>query len=199
MCEKMGKLEAAVTSPHVVIFPLPLQGPVNCMLKLAEMLSLAGIRVTFINSQHVHRRLPNPAYFSKYPNFGFQTVPDGLPEDNPRTGDQILNILQSIEAVSLPVFRRILDSGSPVTCLIADGVFTFATHVAADIGVPLLYFDTISPCGLWGLVSLPKLIQAGEVPFPGLSISSFFEILQSLSSYAHIFFLKIVMYGVCVG
>ncbi|KAL1535560.1 7-deoxyloganetic acid glucosyltransferase [Salvia divinorum] len=155
------------TCPHVVIFPLPLQGPVKCMLKLAEMLSLAGIRVTFINSHHVHRRLPDAAaYFSKYPDFRFQTLPDGLPDDNPRTGDQILNLLKSMEAVSLPVFRQILSSGSPAaTCLIADGVFIFAASVAADVGVPLLYFDTISPCGLWGLLSLPNLIQSGEVPF----------------------------------
>ncbi|KAG6393507.1 hypothetical protein SASPL_147750 [Salvia splendens] len=157
-------------SPHVVIFPLPLQGPVKCMLKLAEMLSLAGIRVTFVNSHHVHRRLPDPAYFSKYPNFRFQTLPDGLPDglpdDNPRSGDQILDLLWAMEAVSQPAFREILSSGSPAaTCLIAEGVFSWCASVAADVGVPLLYFDTISPCGLWGLLSLPNLIQSGEFPF----------------------------------
>ncbi|XP_057804599.1 7-deoxyloganetic acid glucosyltransferase-like [Salvia miltiorrhiza] len=164
----MAKSEAAVLCPHVMIFPLPLQGPVKCMLKLAEMLSLAGIRVTFLNSHHVQRRIPDSAAYltTKYRNFRFQTLPDGLPDDNPRTGDQILNLLQSMEDVSQPLFRQILHSAAtPVTCLIADGVFTFAARVAKDAGLPLLYFDTISPCGLWGLLSLPTLIQAGEVPF----------------------------------
>ncbi|KAH6805641.1 hypothetical protein C2S51_030472 [Perilla frutescens var. frutescens] len=158
---------------HVVIFPLPLQGPVKCMLKLAEILSLdGGIKVTFLNSQHLHQRLLTctniHSYFTKYPNFRFQTLPDGLPEENPRTGDQILKLLESMEATALPVFREMLSCGvlgSPVTCLIADGVFTFAAEVAAQIRVPLFYFDTISPCGLWSLLSLPHLIQAGELPF----------------------------------
>lgn len=169
--------EAAAVIPHVLIFPLPLQGPVNSMLKLAQILSLNAVTVTFLNSLHVHRRLLRCSavdpYFSRYPSFRFETYPDGLPEDNPRTGDEILNLLHSMEAVAQPVFRRILESAEPpVTCLIADGVFTFAVDVARDVGVPLLYFDTISPCALWSLVCLPALIQAGEVPFEGASLFS---------------------------
>lgn len=169
--QKMAKQTPVI--PHVLIFPLPLQGPVNSMLKLAEILSLNGVKVTFLNSSHVQRRLLRctaiQPYFARYPDFRFEIVPDGLPEENPRTGDQILNLLESIEAVAQPVFRRILGSGEPpVTCLIADGVFTFAVDAAREVGVPLFYFDTISPCGLWSLLCLPSLIQAGEVPFGGL-------------------------------
>lgn len=156
---------------HVFIFPLPLQGPVNCMLKLAEILCLEHIKVTFLNTHYIQQRLNNHTnaqiYFQKYPHFRFQTVPDGLPEENPRTGAQIPNLLESIEASAVPIFREMLKAGAPVTCLIADGIFTFATDVAADIGVPLLYFDTISPSGFWTYLCLPKLIQAGEVPFKG--------------------------------
>lgn len=182
----MGR-EAAVASPHVFIFPLPLQGPVNCMLKLAEILSLEGIKVTFLNSHHIQQRLLHctniQSHFTKYPNFRFQTLPDGLPEDNPRTGDQILNLLQSMEAVAMPIFREMLTSSdTPVTCLIADGVFTFAAHVASQIAVPLLYFDTISPCGLWSLLCLPRLIQAGEVPFGGLSTTLFSHFLYLIKN-----------------
>lgn len=176
----MGR-ETTAMSPHVFIFPLPLQGPVKCMLKLAEILSIEGIKVTFLNSHHIQQRLLHTqSHFTKYPNFRFQTLPDGLPDDNPRTGDQILNLLQSMEAVSMPLFREMLtsalDSDAPATCLIADGVFTFAADVASQIAVPLLYFDTISPCGLWSLLCLPRLIQAGEVPFGGVSSTALFFI-----------------------
>ncbi|KAL6498994.1 hypothetical protein OROHE_026295 [Orobanche hederae] len=155
---------------HVFIFPLPLQGPVNCMLKLAAILCLENIRVTFLNTQYIQQRLRKHTdaeiYFQKYPNFRFETVSDGLPEENPRTGGQIPNLLESLEASAVPIFREMLiTSGIPVTCLIADGIFTFATDIAAETGVPLLYFDTISPCGLWTYLCLPNLIQAGEVPF----------------------------------
>ncbi|KAK6135857.1 hypothetical protein DH2020_030404 [Rehmannia glutinosa] len=168
----------APISPHVLIFPLPLQGPLNSMLKLAELLCLNNIKITFLNTQHIQERLCNCTnsenyYLTKYPNyFRFQTVPDGLPEENPRTGDQIPNLLESMEAVAAPIFREMVgcgvcgpDSENPVTCIIADGIFTFATDIATEIGVPLLYFDTISPCALWTYLCLPKLIEAGELPF----------------------------------
>lgn len=177
--------EKTAASPHVLIFPLPLQGPVNSMLKLAELLCLRRIRVTFLNTHHVHHRLlnctTNETHFAKYPQFRFQTVPDGLPEENPRTGDQIPDLLDSMDEVAVPIFREMVarggaygpDSEAPVTCIIADGIFTFATDIAAEIGVPLLYFDTISPCGLWTYLCLPKLIESGEVPFSGGPFMSF--------------------------
>ncbi|KAL0401271.1 UNVERIFIED_CONTAM: 7-deoxyloganetic acid glucosyltransferase [Sesamum latifolium] len=163
-------------SSHVLIFPLPLQGPVNCMLKLAELLCLRQIQVTFLNTLHIQARLRNcteaEVYFKRYPNFRFETVPDGLPEENPRTEDQIGNLLESMDAVAFPIFRGMVTSGvygpgseNQVTCIIADGIFTLAADIAGETGVPLLYFDTISPCGLWTYLCLPKLIEAGEFPF----------------------------------
>nr|GMD02051.1 7-deoxyloganetic acid glucosyltransferase-like [Ipomoea batatas] len=152
------------------------------MLKLAEIFCLhATIHVTFLNTHHVHRRLLTFSdagdRFSKYPNFRFATLPDGLPEDNPRTGDQILELIECIEKFTSPLFREMLTAGaaglqSPVTYLLVDGIFTFAVDVAREIGVPLLYFDTISPCGLWSYMCVPKLIEAGELPFPGNDLDS---------------------------
>ncbi|KAH6802328.1 hypothetical protein C2S51_033774 [Perilla frutescens var. frutescens] len=169
---------------HIFIFPLPLQGPVNCMLKLAEILCLDQIKVTFLNTQYIQQRLNKHTnaefYFTKYPNFSFEAVPDGLPEENPRTAGEIGKLLESMEVSAVPIFREMLTtgaygplSGSPVTCLIADGIFTFATDIAAEIGVPLLYFDTISPCGFWSYLCLPKLIESGEVPFKDDNLDEF--------------------------
>ncbi|XP_019151551.1 PREDICTED: 7-deoxyloganetic acid glucosyltransferase-like [Ipomoea nil] len=179
--ENPRKLTTTTTNPpHVLIFPLPLQGPVNSMLKLAEIFCLHDIHVTFLNTHHVHRRLFTFSdagdRFAKYPNFRFATLPDGLPEDNPRTGDQILELIECIEKVTSPLFREMVTAGAglqnPVTCLLVDGIFTFAVDVAREIGVPLLYFDTISPCGLWSYMCVPKLIEAGELPFRGNDLDS---------------------------
>lgn len=165
--------------PHVLIFPLPIQGPVNAMLKLAEIFCLHHIGVTFLNTHHVQRRLLRftdaGERFAKYSGFRFATLPDGLPEDNPRTGDQILKLIESMERVTRPLFREMVAGGGldrPVTCLVVDGIFTFAVDVAAEAGVPLLYFDTISPCGLWSFMCVPKLIEAGELPFQGPDLDS---------------------------
>lgn len=168
-----------MSKPHVLIFPLPLQGPVNSMLKLAELLCLHDIQITFLNSENVQQRLRNCTdienYFGRYENFQFETVPDGLPEDNPRNGGDVANMLEAMNTVSVPIFRDMMVNGreldTPVSCIIADGIFTFAVDIAKEIGVPLIYFDTVSPCGLWTYLCLPKLIQLGEVPFKGMYIS----------------------------
>ncbi|KAK3029317.1 hypothetical protein RJ639_038415 [Escallonia herrerae] len=162
---------AAVSSPHVLFFPLPLQGPVNCMLKLAELLCLAGgIRVTFLNTHHIHRRLLRHtdflSRFARYPTFRFETISDGLPEDHRRTVDGFDKMMDAMDAVTKPLLRDFLASRAP-TAMIADGVFGFALHVAQEAGVPLIYFETISPCALWTYLCIPKLIEAGELPFKG--------------------------------
>lgn len=168
-----------LSTPRVLFFPLPLQGPVNCMLKLAEIFCFYDLQVTFLNTDHIQRRLLNytdiSCRFKQYSNsFRFETVPDGLPEENPRTGEQLGELLDSMEAVSLPIFREIVRSGvlgsdteSPLTCIIADGAFSFAVDVAGEFGVPLMYFDTISPCGLWSFLCANKLIESGDFPFKG--------------------------------
>ncbi|KAG8380769.1 hypothetical protein BUALT_Bualt06G0050500 [Buddleja alternifolia] len=152
--------QTALYPPHVLIFPLPIQGPVTCMLKLAELFYLKNVQVTFLNTQHIQQRFrsctDNENYFKKYPNFRFETVPDGLPEENPRMGDQIPNLLESMEAVAMPIIVKMVscggmygpDSDKPITCIIGDEVFIFATHVAKEIGVQLLYFDTIVAFGV---------------------------------------------------
>ncbi|KAG6433249.1 hypothetical protein SASPL_104857 [Salvia splendens] len=58
------------------------------------------------------------------------------------------------------------DDHSP-TCVVADGLLTFATDIAAQARAPLLYFDTISPSAIWTYMCLPKLIQLGDLPFKG--------------------------------
>lgn len=172
---------------HVLIFPLPHQGPVNCMLKLAELFCLAGsIRVTFLNTPHVQQRLLRYAdvqsTFQRYPNFQFRTIPDGLPEDNPR--DQIIELFESIDVVRAPLFRDILlkSDDQPFTCIMADGFFSFAVDIAKEVSVPLIYFDTISPCGLWTHLCIPKLIQSGEYPFQGHFLSLTFVYLYLIES-----------------
>ncbi|KAK8715830.1 hypothetical protein V6N13_043156 [Hibiscus sabdariffa] len=59
----MDKEEKPQTSPHVLIFPLPTQGNVNSMLKLAELLALAGLNLTFLNSDFIHEQLVTPMLF----------------------------------------------------------------------------------------------------------------------------------------
>ncbi|PON87606.1 UDP-glucuronosyl/UDP-glucosyltransferase [Trema orientale] len=165
--------------PRVLIFPLPAQGHVSSMLKLAELLALAGLHVTFLNTDHIHNRLVRctdvETRLSKYPGFLFRTISDGLEDHHPRTGDRIADVFFSMKEKTKPVLREMLVSGklgsddSPlVTCIISDGIFGgFTIDVAEELGVPIIHFRTASACYFWSYFSFPDLIESGELPMRG--------------------------------
>ncbi|KAL6980623.1 7-deoxyloganetic acid glucosyltransferase [Sarracenia purpurea var. burkii] len=85
-----------------------------------------------------------------------------------------MELFEGLGAVTRPLFMEMLISGGlscgsrrPVTCIVADGGLTFALDVAEEVGIPLIYFETLSLVGLWAYFCLPKLIDAGEFPFQG--------------------------------
>ncbi|MBA0665435.1 hypothetical protein Goklo_005290, partial [Gossypium klotzschianum] len=133
-------------SPHVLIFPFPAQGHVNSMLKLAELLALASLRVTFLNSEYNHESLVRHtdilSRFAQYPGFKFETIPDGLSQDHPRINP-------------------------PPDCIIGDGVLGLTFDVANELGIPIIPFRTISAGCVWVFSSTFDMIQAGELPIKG--------------------------------
>ncbi|PWA94577.1 7-deoxyloganetic acid glucosyltransferase [Artemisia annua] len=163
-------------SPHVLIFPFPVQGHVSCMLKLAELLCLSGVDVTFLNSDIIHRRLLRytdvVSRFSCYPGFRFETISDGLPTDHPRSGNRVVDIFDSIKMVTKPMFRDMLLPGGclncgtrpPVTSVIADGIMCFTIDVAKEMGIPIFLFRTVSASCFWAFYCIPKLIESGDLP-----------------------------------
>lgn len=171
-----------ILSPHILIIPIPLQSPVNCMLKLAELLCMADLHVTFLTIDHFHCRLLQytdiESRFAQYPRFRFETISDGLPKDHCRCDDKFYEMMDAMENVVQPLLKEKLRCGSlssnsskalPITCIIAEASIRYALNVAQQIEVPLFCFDTIGPCAVWTYLCLPKLIEAGEVPFKGLS------------------------------
>lgn len=170
--------QETVLPPHVLIFPLPLQGPVNSTIKLAELLCLSGLHITLLLTHHIHTRLLKysniQSRFSSYPGFHLETIPDGLPEDHPRSIDRFIEVLESLKTKSSILFKDLLTSGKlssdsrrPVTCIIADGTMGYTCDVANEIGIPIMYIRTISACCLWVFFCLPSLIQSRELPFSG--------------------------------
>ncbi|XP_058181839.1 7-deoxyloganetic acid glucosyl transferase-like [Rhododendron vialii] len=175
----MAHQEKSPLPPHVLIFPFPLQGHVNSMLKLAELLSLAAVHVTFLLSDFSHRRLlrhtDTHSRFSRYPGFRFETISDGLPDDHPRAGERIRDFMPSLKNVMGPLFEEMMvasdclrsEDRRPVTCIIADGILSFAGDFALEKGIPLVYFRTISACAFWAYFCFQEVIEAGEVPLKG--------------------------------
>ncbi|CAL5367979.1 unnamed protein product [Camellia sinensis] len=167
---------AELEVPHVLIFSFAAQGHVNPMLKLAELICLAGIHVTFVVTEHTQRRLLRnsnvQSRFDRYPGFHFEPISDGLPEDDPRSGQKVMDFFHAFGATAKPLLRemlvshrRRLNGKKPVTCVIADGFLSFAIDVAEELGIPAISFRTSSTCNFWAYLCVDKLVEAGELPF----------------------------------
>ncbi|KAJ9175807.1 hypothetical protein P3X46_014321 [Hevea brasiliensis] len=155
-------------TPHVLIYPFPAQGHVSPMLKLAELLSLAGLNITFLNTEHNHERLTRftdvEARFAKYPGFHFTTMPDCLPVDHPRTS--LIDVLESLQLNSKPIFKQLLvETRPPINCIIGDGGFHL--DIAIEPGIPIIRFRTVSASCFWTYFCVPDMIEACELPIKG--------------------------------
>ncbi|KAI5670562.1 hypothetical protein M9H77_10926 [Catharanthus roseus] len=166
----------ALLPPHVLIFPPPIQGPINSTFSIAELLCLAGFQITVLLTEDIHSRLQSRGNiqkrFERYPNFQLRTISDGLPEDHPRSNDTFLELYKSLHTKTKVYFKEMLtsgsfesNSGSPVSCIIADSLLRFTCDVAKEIGIPIIYLRTFSACCLWVFFCLPKLIEVGEIPY----------------------------------
>ncbi|KAG8380770.1 hypothetical protein BUALT_Bualt06G0050600 [Buddleja alternifolia] len=178
----MGHQEIATgLPPHVLIFPLPMQGHINSMLKLAELLCLSNLHVTILLSDYTHGRLRRHANiesrFSRYSGaFRVATIPDGLPEDHPRNGERSMEIVMSLLKVGGSEFRKLMESTDAlsyggarrrVNVLIMDGVLSFAVPVVEEMGIPFIYFRTVGACSFWANFCFKQVIEAGEIPLKG--------------------------------
>lgn len=164
---------------HVLIFPCPAQGHVTCMLQLAELLALSSIHVTFLNTDHIHRRLLRFAdlssRFAAYPNLHFLTFSDELPDDDPRHGDNLGQHIKQVNLHAKPQLRKIClePSGkSRFSCVIADGIFgRLSNELGQELGIPVVYFRTFSACCFWSYFSAPKLFECNELPIRGMELN----------------------------
>ncbi|XP_058099477.1 7-deoxyloganetic acid glucosyl transferase-like [Magnolia sinica] len=159
---------------HVLIFPFPSQGHINSMLGFANMLCLAGIDVTFLNTDHTHHRLlrSNPDLLAARLGIRFRTISDGLPPDHPRPTDRAMDLYDSLRSVTKPLLQAMLagsgrrpESDDAVTCIVADGILSFAIDVANELGIPIFAFHTASACSFWAFFCGPALEAGGEFPF----------------------------------
>ncbi|CAN6175431.1 unnamed protein product [Urochloa humidicola] len=171
----------ASAAAHVLVFPWPLQGHINCMLHLATGLAEAGVHVTFLHTEHSLRRLArDPSSAAASPRLlRFLSVPDGLPDDHPRSVGDLMELAAGLQSTAATgAYRSLLSSLSsasdavagggfpPVTCVVADGLMPWAIDIAEELGVPALAFRTPSACSFLAYLSVPDLLEHGELPFP---------------------------------
>lgn len=152
---------------RVILFPLPLQGHINPMLELANVLHLKGFSITIINTNF------NSLNPSTHPHFTFHLIPDGLSETETSTNDLFL-LLSRLNAQCCDPFRKCLASllsdhvsEEPIACLITDPLFDFTRPVAKSLKLPRMLLRTGGASSLVVYAAFPLLREKGYLPKQG--------------------------------
>lgn len=162
--------------PHAVCLPFPAQGHISPMMKLAKLLHHRGFHITFVNSEYNHKRLLKSRGLSALhvsQDFCFEAIPDGLPPTEADATQDIPSLCDSTSKTCLGPFRNLLANLSldkalpPVTCIVSDGVMSFAIKAGEDLGIPVALFWTTSACGFMGYTQYRQLIDKGLTPLRG--------------------------------
>ncbi|KAK3414140.1 hypothetical protein EUGRSUZ_I02643 [Eucalyptus grandis] len=146
------------------------------MLKLAKLLHHKGFHITFVNTEHNHKRLlrsQGPHSLDGLPHFRFDMIPDGLPPSDADSTQDIPSLCASLSEHGLSAFRSLLlklreqsQDGvvPPVTCIVSDGGMAFTVDAAEELKIPEVVFWTPSACGVFGCTKYRRLVEDGFTP-----------------------------------
>lgn len=165
--------------PHVILVPFPAQGHLIPAMQLASLLETKGFFITVVNTEFNHKRLirsKGPEWVQSFKNFRFETIPEGLPPSDRDATQDVAALCDSIRKNCLPVFRQLLAKLVSmvelprISCIICDGVMSFAVKVGAEFGIPVVELWTASACGFMAYLHYRQLINRGLIPFQGIYI-----------------------------
>ncbi|TVU45482.1 hypothetical protein EJB05_04971, partial [Eragrostis curvula] len=149
---------------HVLLFPLPYQGHINPMFRLAGVLHSRGFAVTVF---HTHFNAPDPAH---HPRYRFVPVPDGTSGPGPDGVKDVVAHVIAVGGACEAVFRdrlaAVLEeySRDAVACLVADAHLLPMVEVASRLGLPALALRTGSAACFAGFLAYPMFCEKGYVP-----------------------------------
>ncbi|WVZ61097.1 hypothetical protein U9M48_011021 [Paspalum notatum var. saurae] len=154
---------------HVLLFPLPYQGHINPMFRLAGVLHGRGFAITVF---HTHFNAPDPA---RHPDYRFVPVPDGMSGPAPVAIEDVVAHIVAMGRACEAAFRdrlaAVLEeySRDAVACLVADGHLLPVFEVATRLALPTLVLRTGSAASYACFAAYPMLCEKGYLPVHGMS------------------------------
>ncbi|KAL0342485.1 UNVERIFIED_CONTAM: UDP-glycosyltransferase 83A1 [Sesamum calycinum] len=160
--------------PHVLAVPFPAQGHVTPLMKLSRLIASHGIKVTFVNTQHIHDKILASLMLSdqdmkdkEEDSMVLTSIPDGLaPDDDRNDAFKLTEGLRSTMAASLTdLINKINSSNSDekVSCIVADLTVGWVLEVAERVGAEPVGFAPTSAASLAVALQIPKLIERGNL------------------------------------
>lgn len=150
-------------SPRLLLIPFPLQGHINPMLQLAQILHSNGFSITII---HTIFNSINP---SNYPHFNFCCIQDGILETE-SSSSNLLNVLIELNTRCVEPFKECLGkllSEEPNACLISDAMCYFTQDVATSFKLPRLVMRSSGASAFVAFAAIPVLREKGYIPIQG--------------------------------
>uniref|UniRef100_A0A0D9X4T1 Glycosyltransferase n=1 Tax=Leersia perrieri TaxID=77586 RepID=A0A0D9X4T1_9ORYZ len=157
--------------PHAVVVPYPGSGNINPALQLAKLLHAHGVHITFVNTEHNHRRVvaaEGAAAVRGRDGFRFETIPDGVLDADRDAADYDLGLSVATTTRCAAPLRelvaRINGGGGdadapPVTCMVFTALMSFALEVAREMGLPTMVLWGGSAASLMAHMNYPTLTQ----------------------------------------
>ncbi|CAN6694128.1 unnamed protein product [Malus baccata var. baccata] len=148
---------------RLILFPMPLQGHINPMLELANVLHHKGFSITIIHTQF------NSLNPTTHPHFTFHSIPVELSRTEASTNDVMAFILllnvKCFEPFSECLARLLSDDDQePVACLISDLLFSFTQHVAENHKLARILLRTSAASSFVAYAAFPLLLEKGYLP-----------------------------------
>jgi hypothetical protein len=150
---------------RLLLIPLPLQGHINPMLQLAQILHSNGFSITII---HTSFNSLNP---SNYPHFNFYCIQDGMSQSE--YSSSLLNFVIELNTRCVEPFKECLGklmcdvSKEPIACLISDAMCYFTQDVANRFQLPRIVLRTGGACSFVAFGAFPFLREKGYMPIQG--------------------------------
>ncbi|KAL9415889.1 hypothetical protein AB3S75_039146 [Citrus x aurantiifolia] len=149
---------------HVVLVPCPYQGHITPMLQLGTILYSKGFSITVV---HTDFNSPNPA---NHPKFSFQSIPDGLADDDIYSGNIIAIIMHLNTNCGVPFHKclvQIMKQQMPadeIVCIIYDELMYFAESAANQLKLRSIILRTNSAATQISRIALLQLKEDGSIP-----------------------------------
>jgi hypothetical protein len=138
------------------------------MMQLSKILYARGFYITFVNTEYIQERLDTSGSVDSvksWPDFRFETLPDGLPPEHGRTSN-LAELCRSFTDNGPLHFDKLKHSQPdvpPVTCIISDEAVSFPHKTMRKLEVPSVSFWMHSACGFCTYFFAPLLVRKGYI------------------------------------
>ncbi|CAO2187403.1 unnamed protein product [Urochloa humidicola] len=145
--------------PRVVLFPLPYQGHIDPMLRLAAAFHARGLAITVV---HTETRAPDRR---KLPaDYELVTIRDGVAPELAESDDVAPFVLALNKFCAAPFREYLAGARDVVACVVADVDWFAPLGVARELGVKALPLMTSSAAKFRVYLAFPLLEEKGYLP-----------------------------------